>query len=119
MKALLDTEMNYLKKNSLQDERKITAMWVLSNLTSALQQHIAYSCKVRKYGTLLYRPNSDFKGLLQQALWKLKNQHATPVFTCTIQATEPDQGKFLTKLNSLVIDQCRSFLSKHISLSDS
>ena len=39
-----------------------------------LQQHIQFSCKVKKYGTLLYRPNSDFKALLQQALWKLKSK---------------------------------------------
>ena len=47
-------------------------MWVLSNLTNRLQQHIGYSCTVKKYGTVLYRPNADIKGLLQRLLWKLK-----------------------------------------------
>ena len=50
----------------------VTSLWVLSNLTSALQHHLAYSCKTRKYGTLLYRPNTDLVPLLQQSLSKLR-----------------------------------------------
>lgn len=50
------TYQNELLQNTqFKEDRKITAMWVLSNLTSTLQQHMKYSCKVRKYGTLLYR----------------------------------------------------------------
>jgi len=51
----------------------ITSRWVLSDLTANLQHHIAYSCKVRKYGTLVYRPNTDLVPLLTEAMWRLRN----------------------------------------------
>lgn len=47
----------------------VTAQRILSILTVLLQHHLAISCKVRKYGTLLYRPNVDFNTLLAQNLW--------------------------------------------------
>ena len=50
-------------------------------------------CKVRKYGTLVYRPTSDIYALLSEALWKIKttrvcrgeakDEHITP---------SPDRG---------------------------
>ena len=33
----------------------VTSRWILSKLIAELQHHIAYKCKVRKYGTLTYR----------------------------------------------------------------
>ena len=38
---------------------------------------VTYVCKVRKYGTLVYRPTSDLRTLLSEAIWKLTqdNQH--------------------------------------------
>ena len=39
---------------------------------------MVYSCKVRKYGTLVYRPNSDLIRLLSEAMWKLRNVESTP-----------------------------------------
>lgn len=56
------------------ETKTISSIWVLSNLTNALQHHLVYSCKARKYGTLLYRPNTDLVSLLQQSLFKLR-QH--------------------------------------------
>ena len=44
---------------SSENKQVLTARWVLSNLTSSLQHHLSYVCKVRKYGTLLYRTNGD------------------------------------------------------------
>ncbi len=50
--------------------KMVTSRWVLSSLTAALQNHIAYQCPVRKYGTLIYRPhNTDLRPALSQALW--------------------------------------------------
>jgi len=52
----------------------LSSQWLLSTLTVKVQHHIAYSCKVRKYGTLVYSPNSD----LSECMWKLQNfQSAT------------------------------------------
>ena len=47
------------------ETKTFTSIWVLSDLTNALQHHLVYSCKARKYGTLLYRPNTDFSGSLR------------------------------------------------------
>ena len=33
----------------------VTARWLLSNLVSSLQHHLSYVCRIKKYGTLLYR----------------------------------------------------------------
>ena len=41
-----------------------TPAFILSHLTAALQQHIQYSCTVKKFGTLLYRPGTDLVKLL-------------------------------------------------------
>jgi len=39
----------------------VSSQWLLSTLEVKLQHHITYSCKVHKYGTLVYRPNSDLR----------------------------------------------------------
>ena len=44
---------------------------ILSNLIATLQHHITYCCKTRKYGTLLYRPNTDLTLNLARALWEV------------------------------------------------
>ena len=41
-----------------------TAMWVFGNIICTLKHHLEYSCKIRKYGTLMYRPNTNFTPLL-------------------------------------------------------
>ena len=53
----------------------VTSRSVLSHLKVSLQNHIAYSCKTRKYGTLLYRPQTDLLTALAQtyAMLKLTN----------------------------------------------
>ncbi len=60
------------------DIRKlVTNMWVLSMLTANLQHHIIYRCPVRKYGTLVLRPNTDPIPSLQRAMWKLRQLEST------------------------------------------
>lgn len=34
---------------------------------------MAYKYTVRKYGTLIYRPNTDLQPVLAQALWRVQN----------------------------------------------
>ena len=110
-------------------------MWVLSNLTNRLQLHIGYSCTVKKYGTVLYRPNADFKGLLQRLLWKLKfnaagsstTASAVPSGVCsTTSPTTSSAGladtntgkltegalKTLKLVNLRVLEQCKTFLAE-------
>ena len=54
-------------------EDLFTSRWIQSNLTVHLQHHMTYSCRVRKYGTIIYRPHSDLILSLSQALWELHN----------------------------------------------
>ena len=46
----------------------VNTRWILCEITK-YQHHVACVCKVRKYGTLVYRPTSDIHAL---ALWKIK-----------------------------------------------
>ena len=80
----------------------ITSLWILSNLTNALQHHLVYTCKARKYGTLLYRPNTNLVALLQQSLSKLTENLANttwlvegnsspqpdPMFSCNAEEAD-------------------------------
>ncbi len=50
--------------------KSVSSTWLLSGLTANLNHHIAYSCKTRKYGTLIYRPTTDLLPSLQKAMWK-------------------------------------------------
>ena len=81
-----------------------TAMWVFSNLVSTLGQHIEYSCTIRKYGTLMYRPHTDLASLLQKALWKLGQQSGKSFMPTS------DKEKLLDHLNDCVHQQCLKFI---------
>ena len=37
----------------------VSSRWILSNLVLNLEHHISYHCRVRKYGTVLYRSDVD------------------------------------------------------------
>ena len=50
----------------------ITARCLLGQLSSHLQHHMMYTCKVRKYGTLVYGPNTDFIQAISRLLWEHK-----------------------------------------------
>ena len=50
----------------------VTSRWILSNLKVSLKHHVAYSCRVRKYGTLIYRPHTSLIPSLAQALWEVR-----------------------------------------------
>ena len=56
-----------------QEHTTLSSRWLQSELVGRLQHHMVYTCKVRKYGTLLYRPSSDIVMLLTEAMWKLRN----------------------------------------------
>ena len=47
----------------------ISSRQILSELVAKYQHHIAYACKVRKYGTVVFRPGCDFLELLSEVMW--------------------------------------------------
>ena len=69
---------------------------------------------MRKYGTLLYRPNVDFNTLLAQNLWEKRN-HSQNI-TCTSCAhsnsENTSQKDFLLDINKLVHSQIHLWLEK-------
>ena len=76
-----------------------------------------YARKARKYGTLLYRPNSDLVPLLQQSLSKLR-QHEKKVLQDqppqTIHSPPQKLGMedVLDNLNAQILDQCQRHLGR-------
>lgn len=57
--------------------KSVTCMWALSSLKANLQHHITYRYPVCKYGTLIFRPNTDLIPFLQKTMWKLRQLECT------------------------------------------
>ena len=106
-------------KENLENEKgdsKVTAMWVLSVLSTHLQHHFTWACTAMKYSTLLYRQGTDLIAPLQQATWKLQQSkskleaHTSTrevdniLHTCSLDET-------LNSLNAKVHAQIRKQLS--------
>ena len=90
--------------------------WVLSNLTSSLQHHLSYACKIKKCGTVLYRANGDILSALTNALYKLTKccKHSTD-HKQNQSESEPscDQNSMqvaLNEVNTNVLNEIYSFL---------
>ena len=99
----------------------VTSRWILSNLTVNLQHHITYSCRVRKYGTVIYRPHSDLIPSLSQALWELRNIKGNVQYseadTCTDDQLSTDtcmseSVKVLDTLNLTIHSQINTLLAQ-------
>ena len=93
----------------------VTARWLLSNLVSALQHHLSYVCRVKKYGTLLYRTNGDILATLATSLHKLSKSshedHDSHFGTQNLSlASSCNSQLVMDDLNSLVHQQIRKFL---------
>ena len=57
-----------IKLDGVQNVRElVTSKLQLSELTVSLQHHMAYTCTVCKYGTLVYKPGKDLAPLLCEA----------------------------------------------------
>ena len=104
-----------------QELRTVSSRWILSELTVNFQHHIAYSCKVRKHGMLVYRPTSDVLALLSEAMWKLKN--VGKVHSDSLQASTQahvsgsteecnNQCVHVDHVNKLILKQIGSYLAK-------
>ena len=68
--------MSESRIQEIPDLQLITSRCILSEIIATFQHHVIYACKVRKYGTLVYRANSDLVVLLSEALWKMKQINA-------------------------------------------
>ena len=95
----------------IEDIGHISSRWVLSDLTTSLQHHITYSCKIRKYGTLVYRLGADLTPSLSEALWRLRSTE-----TSTNEPKAPDGpatcSRDLDHINKLVHKQIANFLAQ-------
>ena len=107
-----------LKASNIEHEEEatntVTSQWVLSNLTTALQHHLVYACRVKKYGTILYRHDTDLTLLLQQSLSKLRYYEKTQPTTAKA-AAPPHKANltiFLDDLNSDLLDQCHKYIGR-------
>ena len=94
----------------------VTARCILSNLTATLQHHLSYVCKVKKYGTLLYRSNGDSLHALTCSLHKsYKKETICTSDNCTCStpiSSEPLQmQQVMLDLNSRIHQQVKRFLA--------
>ena len=109
------TDTSRVADISLEDTKDVSSRYILSSLTASLQHHITYSCKVRKYGTLVHRPNADLVPLLSEALWKLRMTRHINKRNHQLVVAPPPPTSFmggLNQRNTLVQNQISSFLSK-------
>ena len=102
--------------------KSISSRWILSEITAKYQHHVTYACKVRKHGTLVYRPTSDLFTLLSEAMWKL-NLHVEPAksealdehacmctCTCTSNSGDLTDTCSIGHINKLVHAQIDSYV---------
>lgn len=100
----------------------ITCKWILHDLVAHLQHHVAYSCKVRKYGTLV-RANSDVVPFLNEVMWQYQNVMNSQKEPQS-DDREPDCAQSYTylsstgtntvnldKISELITDQISTFLA--------
>ena len=107
-----------------QEFTNLSSRWILSELIGTLQHHMVYSCKVRKYGTLVYRSNRDFV-LLTKAMWKLRNADGERVkeqlADCTTKLATEQQH--VSNINKLITHKLKHFwlkmLRHHMSMTTS
>lgn len=99
--------------------KSVSSTWLLSGLTANLQHHIAYSCKVRKYGTLIFRPNTDLFPSLQKAMWKVRHlematgdHHAESIPMEQESVTQHTHKRVMVELNELVHNEVRRIVDK-------
>ena len=114
---LYASELSYHLREEIDTSKLVTLANILSNLKTNLQHHIAYCCKTRKHGTLMYRPNADLRPALAQALWRLWSKNITKECsseTDTSNSDDPQQYlNVLDDLNTRACSHITSYLSKH------
>ena len=109
--------MSESRIQELPDLQLITSRCILSEIIATFQHHVIYACKVRKYGTLVYRPNSDLVVLLSEALWKMKQINAHVSIQCDTEDEYANTEKAtntreLCNINKLIHGQIDCYSSK-------
>ena len=81
---------------SSRPERVGTPRWLLGQLSLHLKHHMAYTCRVKKHGTMLYRQGKELDAL-SHTLYALK-----------VANDQPDHVKVCTELNSRIRTQANA-----------
>ena len=112
-------EMIHFYSQLLQTDTQYTAVsttWLLSNLSSALEHHLVSSCKIRKYGTMLHRPNTDFAAVLQKALYQIRQNEQVealkPKKFSNTSVTPAVTEQVLDSIHTGILDQCQALLGR-------
>ena len=97
-------------------EDLFTSRWIQSNLTVHLQHHMIYSCRVCKYGTIIYSPYSDLILSLSQTLWLVHNIKSNNQYYandhCSTDPCIPESSKVLDTSNLAIHSQINSLLAQ-------
>ena len=114
--ALLQNEQSHHLKD-IDISKLITSANILSNLVATLEHHGTYSCKTKKYGTLLYRPHTDltvnFARAFCKLCQKLRNSMADSGASDLPSPKTTDNLQVLNQLNSLACSHINSYLRQH------
>ena len=88
---------------SSENKQVLTARWVLSNLTSSLQHHLSYVCKVRKYGTLLYRTYIPYRNKCLENLREqlFPEEKRAPIRPLSLQSANTNTKKHRANVETL------------------
>ena len=112
---MFSAELNSIDINMLTE--RITCRMILSHLTANLQHHVTFKCTARKYGTLVYSPNTDILNALAKSLW----QQRTHISTSSLNVQEDSHQctkepitfrKVLDELNDKMHSQVKHYLAK-------
>ena len=101
------TEIAVLK--GMERPEDVTSRWILSKLAN-LQHHIAYKCKVRKYGTLIYRGGDD----LILAMSKLLNRSSpeSNSTSCSCEEDDDTNDSHFDQLSHIIHKQIDKFVAE-------
>ena len=107
-----DTEINRVAQLAQQ----VTSRQLLSQLKVNLKHHITYECKAKKFGTLVYRPETDMGRVLTKHLWKHRaaQKHQPKHETRQQQTDRETVQRLLDSINDKVHDQ----IKKHLAADD-
>ena len=85
----------------------ITSRQILSEICGTFQHHVTYACRVKKHGTLVFRPQCDFVALLSEALWNLQLERSREEKsnTTSVSTNTVEDRTTMEQVNSLVHDQ--------------
>ena len=110
------TKLAHQLQEDIDIPKFISPQLILSTLTTNLQ-HMKYTCKIKKFGTLIFRSGSDLSQPLSQALWKVRKAQQVPeneikhtTTSTSIEHTEHTRRKLLTEINQRACLHINSFL---------